>query len=141
MSKFNSRRNCNKCKSKSYDGPILSFKTSKLNKSKITGLFKGEDDNKVKEYINVYQNRDLNECLVLLYKQVIDLGDLYIYWGSLMKNLGQILSHALSREHQTKWNAILAAHKLGGPVNMLPANIFFGGGTPNFSNLLNHQRK
>jgi hypothetical protein len=65
----NHRKNHNKSKSKSYDGPILGFKTSKSNKSKITALFKDDDENNVKKYINIYQNGDMKECLILLYKQ------------------------------------------------------------------------
>ncbi len=80
MNNQNPCKNCNKSKSKSYDGPILSFKTSKSNKSKITALFKDDNENKGKEYINIYQNGDMKECLILLYKQVINLGDLYNYW-------------------------------------------------------------
>jgi hypothetical protein len=50
----------------------------------------------------------MKECLILLYKQVINLGDLYGYWGTSMKKLGQIISHALSREHRTKGNEIIS---------------------------------
>jgi hypothetical protein len=88
-----------KAKSKSYGSPILGFTTSKSNKSTITALFKDDNENKVKEYINIYQNGDVKECLILLYKQVIDLGDLYDYWGTSTKKFGQIVPRALSREH------------------------------------------
>jgi hypothetical protein len=44
--------NCNKSEYKSYNGPILDFKTSKSNERKITALFKDDDENEVKEYIN-----------------------------------------------------------------------------------------
>jgi hypothetical protein len=109
MSNCNSFQNCNKSKNKSYHGPILSFNTSKSNKSKITALFKDNNENKVKEYVNIYQHAgDAKECLILLYKQVMDLGDLNNYWGSSMKELGQLALHALSREHQTMWNKIMA---------------------------------
>jgi hypothetical protein len=73
----NSCKNHNKSKSRRYDGPILGFKTSKSNESKITALFEDDNENEVKEYINMYQNEDMKECLILLYKQVIDLGYLY----------------------------------------------------------------
>ena len=88
MNNQNPCKNCNKSKRKSYDGPILGFKTSKSNKCKITALFKDDNENKVKEYINIYQNGYMKECLILLYKQVFDLGDLYNYWGTSMKKLG-----------------------------------------------------
>jgi hypothetical protein len=52
------------------------------NENKITTLFEDEDENKVKEYIDIYQNGDMKECLILLYKQVFDMGDLYDYWGT-----------------------------------------------------------
>jgi hypothetical protein len=39
----------------------------------------------------------------------MDLGDLYNYWGSSMKKLGQVVSHALSGEHRTKWNEIMVS--------------------------------
>jgi hypothetical protein len=74
-------------------------------------LFKDNNENKVKEYINIYQNGDTKECLILLYKQVLDLGDLYDYWGTSIKKLGQVVSHALSREHQTKWNEIMVSQQ------------------------------
>jgi hypothetical protein len=74
-------------------------------------LFKDDNENKVKEYINIYQNWDVKECLILLYKQVNNLGDLYDYWGTLMKKLGRIVSRALSREHQTKWNKIMSSQQ------------------------------
>jgi hypothetical protein len=51
MSNQNSCWNRNKSKNKSYDGPILSFKSSKPNESKIMALFKDKDENKVKDYI------------------------------------------------------------------------------------------
>jgi hypothetical protein len=109
MSNQNSCRNRNKGKNKSYDGPILGFKTSKSNESKITALFKDDDENKVKEYINIYQNGDVKEWLILFYKQVVNLGDLYDYWGTSIKILGQIVLRALSGEHQTKWNEIMSS--------------------------------
>ncbi len=99
MSNCNSHRNCSKHEIKSYNGPILSFKSSKPNKSKILALFKDDNETKVKEYVNIYQNGDAKECLILLYKQAIDLGELYNYWGFSMKILGQIVSCALGREY------------------------------------------
>jgi hypothetical protein len=98
MSNQNSCRNRNKSENKSYDGPILSFKLSKPKESKITALFKDGNENKVNEYVNISQHVDAKECLIFLYKQVMDLGDLYNYWGFSMKKLGQIMSHALSGE-------------------------------------------
>ncbi len=38
----------------------------------------------------------------------INLGDLYNYWGTSMKKLGQIVLRALSGEHRTKWNEIMS---------------------------------
>jgi hypothetical protein len=61
MSSSISRRNCDKSESKNYDGPILSFKTSKPNESKITSMFKDEDDKEVKGCLNVYQNGDAKD--------------------------------------------------------------------------------
>jgi hypothetical protein len=96
MSNRNSCQNCSKSGSKSYNSPILSFKSSKPNKSKYTALFKDNNENEVKEYVSIYQHGDAKECLILLYKQVMDLGDLYNYWGSSMKKLGRIVLRALS---------------------------------------------
>jgi hypothetical protein len=96
-----SGKNRNKSKSKSYDGPILGFKASKSNESKITSLFKDDDENKVKEYIYIYRNGDMKKCLIFLYRQVINLGDLYDCWGTSMKKLGQIVLCALSGDKQS----------------------------------------
>jgi hypothetical protein len=41
----------------------------------------------------------------------MDLGDLYDYWGSSKKKLGQVVLHALSGEHQTKWNEIMSSQQ------------------------------
>ncbi len=56
---------------------ILRFKPSKLNETQISATFKDADKNEVKEYINIFQEGDPKENLVALFKQVIDLGDLY----------------------------------------------------------------
>jgi hypothetical protein len=106
MNNRNPRKNRNKSESKSYNGPILGFKTSKSNESKIAALFRDDDENEVKEYINIYQN---GECLILLYKQVIVLGDHYDYWGTSMKKLGQIVSRALIGEN-IKISGMKACH-------------------------------
>jgi hypothetical protein len=74
-------------------------------------LFKDDKEKKVKEYINIYQNGDTKECFILLYKQVINLEDLYDYWGTSMKKLGQIVLPALGREHRTKWNEIMLSQQ------------------------------
>ncbi len=74
-------------------------------------MFKDDNEKKVKEYIDIYQIGDVKECLILLYKQVINLGNLYDYWGTSMKKLGQIVSRALSGEHQTKWNEIMSSQQ------------------------------
>jgi hypothetical protein len=79
VSNHNSCWNCSKSESKSYNGPILSFKSSKPNECKITAVFKDNDENEVKEDVNIYQHGDAKECLILPYKQVMDLGDLYNY--------------------------------------------------------------
>jgi hypothetical protein len=39
------------------------------------------------------------------------LGDLNSYWGTSMKKLGQIVSHALSGEHRMKWNEIMSSQQ------------------------------
>jgi hypothetical protein len=57
------------------------------------------------------KNGDIKVCLILLYKQVINLGYLYDYWGTSMKKLGQIVLGALSGEHQTKWNEIMSSRQ------------------------------
>jgi hypothetical protein len=56
MSNCNSLKKLQHKASNSYDGPILSFKTSKPNKSKMAAVFKDDDDNNVKEYLHVFQN-------------------------------------------------------------------------------------
>ncbi len=43
---------------------------SKPNNSKTTAIFNNDDDNEVKEYINIYQSGDAKECLVLIYKHL-----------------------------------------------------------------------
>jgi hypothetical protein len=96
MSNRNSRRKCNTSECKSYDGLILSFQISKPSKGKITALFMDDNGNKVKDDVNVYQKWDVKECPVLLYQQVINLGDLYDYWESSIRKPGLIVLGALS---------------------------------------------
>jgi hypothetical protein len=81
---------------------ILRFKPSKLNETQISAIFKDADENKVKEYINIFQEGDSKENLIILFKQLIDLGNLYNLWGSSMKTLCQV---ALSGKPWEKWNA------------------------------------
>jgi hypothetical protein len=64
---------------------ILRFKPSKLNETQISATFKDADKNKVKEYINIFQEGDPKENLVTLFKQVIDLGNLYYFWKGSFK--------------------------------------------------------
>jgi hypothetical protein len=81
---------------------ILKFKPSKLNKTQISAIFKDADNNEVKEYINIFQEGDSKENLVSLFKQLINLGDLYDLWGSSMKTLCQIFARALSGKPRKK---------------------------------------
>ncbi len=75
---------------------ILRFKPSKLNETQISATFKDADKNKVKEYINIFHEGDPKENLVTLFKQVIDLGNLYNYWKGSFKTLCQVLARSLS---------------------------------------------
>jgi hypothetical protein len=71
---------------------ILKFKPSKLNETQISAVFKDADDNKVKEYINIFEEGDPKENLLSLFKQLINLGDLYDLWGGSLKTLCQIFA-------------------------------------------------
>ncbi len=84
---------------------ILRFKPSKLNETQISATFKDADENKVKEFINIFQQGDPNKNLVTLFKQVIDLGNLYDLWRCSFKTLCQVLARSLSGKPQEKWNA------------------------------------
>ncbi len=83
---------------------ILRFKPSKLNETQISATFKDADKNEVKEYINIFQEGDPMENLVTLFKQVIDLGNLYDLWKGSFKTLCQVLARSLSGKPQEKWN-------------------------------------
>jgi hypothetical protein len=65
--------------------------------------FKDADKNKVKEYVHYrFPGRGSK---VTLFKQVIDLGNLYDLWKGSFKTLCQVLARSLSGKPQEKWNA------------------------------------
>ncbi len=74
--KKNRGRN-NKNNEETQSNVILRFRPSKLNETQISATFKDADESKVKEYINIFQEGDSKENLITLFKQVIDLINLY----------------------------------------------------------------
>ncbi len=71
---------------------ILRFRPSKLNETQISTTFKDADKNEVKEYINNFQEGGPKENLITLFKQVIDLGNLYGLWKGSFKTLCQVMA-------------------------------------------------
>ena len=88
---------------------ILRFKPSKLNETQISATFKDADENQVKEFINIFQEGDPKENLINLFKQIIDLGDLYDLWKDSFKTLCQVMARSLSGKPREKWNASIQA--------------------------------
>ncbi len=48
---------------------ILRFRPSKLNETQISATFKDADKNKVKEFINIFQEGDPKENLITLFSK------------------------------------------------------------------------
>ncbi len=94
----------NKNNEETHCNVILRFRPSKLNETQISATFKDAEKNKVKEYINIFQEGDPKENLITLFKQVIDLGDLYDLWKGLFKTLCQVMARSLSGKPREKWN-------------------------------------
>jgi hypothetical protein len=80
---------------------ILKFTPSKLKETQISAVFKDADNYEVKEI------GDQEENLVSLFKQLINLGNLYDLWGSSMKTLCQIFARALSGKPHKKWSEMV----------------------------------
>ncbi len=93
--KKNRGRN-NKNNEETQSNVILRFRPSKLNETQISATFKYADKNEVKEYINIFQEGDPKENLITLFKQVIDLGNLYDLWKDSFKTLCQVMARSLS---------------------------------------------
>jgi hypothetical protein len=106
--KFKQKKNRggnNKNNEETQSNVILRFRPSKLNETQISATFKDADKNKVKEYINIFQEGDPKKNLITLFKQVIDLSNLYDLWKGSFKTLCQVMARSLSGKPREKWNA------------------------------------
>ena len=76
----------------------LKFNVAKPNATQITVKFKDAMSTEVKEYINIYDERDDEALLVTLMKRIYKLGQRYELFGTNSKGLAQVLVRAPRNE-------------------------------------------
>ena len=88
---------------------IIPFKIPKPNESKLKAKFTDDDEEEVEEVVQVFHEGDKDYNLIVLMKQIIELGDTYDLWtGGKTKKLAQVLARALNGKPRSKWTYLMS---------------------------------
>jgi hypothetical protein len=95
-------------------------KIPELNKNKIEAKFTNTGGESVKEYSNIYQDRDGRYNLIALILQVMELGDSFKCWSKAgkAKKLANTMKWALNGKAKKKWMEITNKRMAWNKANM-----------------------
>jgi hypothetical protein len=99
---------------------IVLFKFPELNKNKIEAKFLDTGGESVKEYLNIYQDRDDRYNLIARMLHVMELGDSNKCWSKAekAKKLANAMKQALNGKEKKKWIEITNKRTAWNKANM-----------------------